>query len=162
VSHRTPPATEKQVIAMVRQGIAQRDIAAKVGISKGAVSAILARDLPQLRQRLSAPKTRAPKATPSAPRAPSLMSLRKDGEALAVELDSGDAYAVLFDIEESPQNLAALVIFVTDDAADYEPDEGETPDAFKAAMVDIRKAGQARAVALLEGALAVLRKAGAS
>jgi hypothetical protein len=155
MSRRTPPAIEAKALAMLKRGTSQRDVAAKLGISKGVVSAIVARDAPQLRQRTSAPKVSRSRAAPT----PSLVQLFSDGEALAVALDTGDAYAVLFDIEEDPQNLAALVIFVTDNAADFEPEEGETPAAFELAMVDVRRAGQGRAVALLEAALAIVRKA---
>ncbi len=77
-------------------------------------------------------------------------------DALAAS-SHGDALHCLRD----PRDFANLAVRVTEDPAPfgYEREDGETEEAFDRGIAEIREAGRLRAVALLEAALEIVRRA---
>jgi transcriptional regulator with XRE-family HTH domain len=101
-----------------------------------------------------------------------LAFLRHEYSDFARHIDEGatltEALSSLYDADvllflalyvDNPSDFAELVTFIADDDDEYGREDGETDAQYRAFLRKHRKAAHTRAVALLEGALAIVRKA---
>lgn len=162
---RTSPSSIKRYLrsAPKRADIARRVAATKITEADGEIALAETRDADPVRAALLDAEDAAESDIAAA--AAALVLLRHDYPDLASFLDRGSSivdallsvgYVTELTVLRSPAAIAELARFVTGDPRNWEREDGESQGKFDAHCRRIEQAAHARAVELLEQALAIV------